>query len=442
MCTKTHLRFIGFASIALFACGDSSEGSGPVEPAADTSSPTPETSVGDDTTSLADTAEAPTVECTDDQGCAVFADRPLCNVAAGVCEALPPGHLIGWRDGSAGSVDLTLIHQPRNSIESTDLEFHPERDELWVVNRNFHVGGLCVESNPFSPRCRSYRSTVTIIFAPGAPEQRVETREDENSFHFMRRVPAMAMGAHDTWATCGEAATGNFDDDPTTYIGPTLWSSDLDVFARPSGANGSHLDMLHETPWCVGIAHERDNVYWLFNGEVGSIDRVDFHEDHGPGNDDHSDGEVHRYIEGFLTRVPHVPSHLEFDHRDDMLYVVDTGAARVIKLDTTTGTYGGPLHPVWEELAAHGVMDDAVGDIVVGSGTLDLPSGIALHDDVIYVSDHATSRLYAFDHGGRLLRELDTGLPEGTLAGITVGPDDRLYFVDMRLGSVYRLDPR
>merc|ERR1711974_36901 len=103
----------------------------------------------------------------------------------------------------------------------------------------------------------------------------------------MRRPPALAMGDNGTFATCGEAATGNFEDNPAMFIGPSLWSTDLAVYAKPSGGNGSHLDMLHATPWCMGIAHEVDNVYWAFNGHVGSLDRYDFNNDHGPGNDDH-----------------------------------------------------------------------------------------------------------------------------------------------------------
>ena len=75
------------------------------------------------------------------------------------------------------------------------------------------------------------------------------------------------------------------------------------------------------------------------------------------------------------------------------------------------------------------------GDVLVE------PSGLALHDGVLYVADHATSELHAFDLDGTHLRSLDTGLPEGTLSGIEVGPDGRLWFVEMGEGAVYRVDP-
>ena len=34
---------------------------------------------------------------------------------------------------------------------------------------------------------------------------------------------------------------------------------------------GSHLDMLHNTPLCMGIAHEAANRYWVFGGLKGSV---------------------------------------------------------------------------------------------------------------------------------------------------------------------------
>ena len=399
-----------------------------------------------DTTQTDDTADtAPEEvevppECTTNPDCAEKEGRPICNITTSQCEAPPRGHLIGTGDGAPASVNIVELYRPTTPIESTDLAFHPERDELWVLNRRFEVQGTCSQSNFNSARCRSLGSTTTIIFEPGATNQSHRTLEDQNSWHFMRRAPALAMGALDTFATCSEAFTGNFEDDPTQYNGPSLWSSDLTIYAQPSGGNGSHLDMLHETPWCMGIAHERDNVYWLFNGRYGSIDRIDFHEDHGPGNDDHSDGEVHRYANGLLTRLPNVPSHMVYNPDDFHLYIVDSGTARIVKLDTTTGEPGGRLQAQFEPLKSSGMMLEAVLSVVVDAGdVLVEPSGIALADGILYVSDHKTSQIHAYSLTGELLRTLDTGKPEGTLAGIEVR-GDRLYFSDMLLGAVYRID--
>jgi hypothetical protein len=64
---------------------------------------------------------------------------------------------------------------------------------------------------------------------------------------------------------------------------------------QPSGGNGSHLDMLHGSPFSMGIAHEVDNVFWVCDDWNKDIVRYDFVGDHGPGNDDHSDAIVNRY---------------------------------------------------------------------------------------------------------------------------------------------------
>ena len=68
------------------------------------------------------------------------------------------------------------------------------------------------------------------------------------------------------------------------------------------------------------------------------------------------------------------------------------------------------------------------------------PSGIALHDDVIYVADHATGWIHAFTTDGVHRNSLDTGFGPDSLGGITVGPDGKLYIVDMANNRVLRVD--
>jgi hypothetical protein len=386
-----------------------------------------------------DTGEC-VAECTTSEECVDHEAGPFCDPEVKACAPLPAGHLIGTGDGSPESVTLVEVFSPPSPVETPDLAFHPMRDELWVLQRPFEVDGECKQANPRSERCASLGGFTTILFEPGTESQTSRRLEDGNSWHFMRRPPAIAMGDDDMFATCGEAATGNFEDNDTMFIGPTLWSSDLSIYAQPSGGNGSHMDMLHATPWCMGIAHEKDNIYWTFNGHVGSLDRYNFHDDHGPGNDDHSDGEIFRYVEGELSRVPNIPSHMVYHEEDAHLYVADTGNERIVKLQTTSGREGGAFTPVYEPLADYGKMVDANLSEVVPAGTLKSPSGLALHDGVLYVTDHETSKFHAFDLEGNLLRTLDTGLPAGSLAGVAVGPEDRIWFVDMKTGTVYRID--
>ena len=43
----------------------------------------------------------------------------------------------------------------------------------------------------------------------------------------------------------------------------------------------------------MGIAHKEDNAFFIFDGNTGDIVLYDFKQDHGPGNADHSDGEIY-----------------------------------------------------------------------------------------------------------------------------------------------------
>ena len=352
----------------------------------------------------------------------------------------PAGYQIGVGDGTPGSVNLTVIYEPEISRVGTDLEFHPERpNELWAINRPYFEGVLCTPE--VRQGCPALEGRVAIIKNPGTPEQTSEVKIDPNSLHFMRRPPAMAFGVNDTFATCGEHQTGNIDGEAPDFIGPTLWSSDPEIFTVP-GANGSHLDMLHATPFCMGIAHERDNIYWSFNGFIGAIDKYDFKEPHVPGGADHSDGEIYRYVEGEVRRLPEVPSHMKYDPRDGMLYIADTGNGRIAKLDTTSGVMGSQLSPLYELVAAANVVAAATITDFLPPGNMQAPSGIEIVGDVLFTTDNFTSFVFALDlKTGELLRALDTGLPPGTLAGIAIGPDDKLYLSDMHTSEVRRIDP-
>jgi hypothetical protein len=90
---------------------------------------------------------------------------------------------------------------------------------------------------------------------------------------------------------------------------------------------------------------------------------------------------------------------------------------------------------------AHRSVDGATLSVLVAPGTLEQPSGLVLHGGFLYVSDHATSKIHAFDLTGRLVRSLDTGLPARSLAGLAVGPDAKIYLVDVVASRVMRIDP-
>jgi DNA-binding beta-propeller fold protein YncE len=355
-------------------------------------------------------------ECAASADCTASADKPLCDGATGTCVVLPAGNEIGVKDGTPASVTLVTIYEPDQPRMPTDLAFHPDRtNELWVVNRK--------------------DDSVITIKNPGAPDAEAQRRHDPNAMHFMHLPPAIAFGAGDTFGTCGDGDGGN------NFMGPALFSADPAVFAKatPDGL-GSHLDMLHSTSFCKGIAHVEANVFWVFGGLKKSLDKYDFQSDHGPGNDDHADGEVYRYVTGQVLGVTDVPSHIFYNAEDKQLYVADTGHKRIVKLDTTSGTLGKTFSGL-ETIKARKYMDGATLTELVPPGTLEVPSGIEVQDGLVFVTDNATSKFYAFDPQGQIVRTLDTGLPAGSLAGFTFGPDGRIYFVDMISGRVYRIDP-
>ncbi len=190
---------------------------------------------------------------------------------------------------------VTMVHQPDELLDATDVAFDPERpNELWVVQRRHPPYEPCFEGNP-GPHCLLVEGSIALVADGTRPMSPWSRQKDANAWHFMRLPPAIAFGRGSTLATCGEARTGNFDDGIYDHIGPTLFSSDPSLFGITpplEEQNGTHLDMLHASPWCVGIAHERVNIYWVFNGKDGSLDRYNFNRDHGPGYEDHSDGEI------------------------------------------------------------------------------------------------------------------------------------------------------
>ena len=349
-----------------------------------------------------------------------------------------PGTLVTIYDPSDDDSGRTLV--------PTALDWNPTvADELWITLREPPSDRTCVSG--MKTACPWLEGRVAIVhgaaFAPGVAPQ-IEMKQDANAWHFMRRPSSLAFGSDDTFASCGEARTGNYEDESIPFNGPVLWSADPSIFgAEPpadSPTGSTHIDMLHESPYCMGIAHERDNVYWTFNGDAGSLDRYDFHVPHEPGGDDHSDGAVWRYAAGLLARVPDVPSHLAYDPEATRLYAADTGHGRIVALDIDTGHDDG-LITTYDPIQTHVLMSGATLSEIVPPGTLAAPTGLTLFRGVLFVTDFESSRIVAFDRSGRILATVDTALPEGSLGGIGIGRDARAYITERATGRVLRLDP-
>ena len=197
-----------------------------------------------------------------------------------------------------------------------------------------------------------------------------------------------------------------------TFTGPTLWSSDPDIYAQPSGGNGSHLDMLHGSPYSMGIASESENAFWVFDGWNNEIVRYDFVEDHGPGNDDHSDAIVRRYKDFTVLRDGDIPSHLVLDQATDWLYIVDNGNDRVLRLDINSGINGGAIPEINEPLAEHSAVINTTWEVIIDSG-LDRPCGIEVIGNRLMVSDYATGEIIIYDMDNSFveLGRIETGEP-------------------------------
>lgn len=363
-------------------------------------------------------------KCFRDSNCT---ETTVCDRIARTCVAHEAGSELGKGDGSPASVTLALVTDLGAKTKPTDLGFHYERPwELWIVGQGDNSAHRGTELDTDHPQW------IRIV--------------DPAARHFMHKPPALAMADGNEWASCGDNDNGQAvtDQIPNFFTGPSLFSADLDVFGKktPKGL-GSHLDMLHASPFCRGIAHVKKREYWVFNSYDKSLDRYDFHQDHGPGEDDHSDGTIFRYAAGQVKGADDgTPSHLAFDPTDKMLYVADTGNARIVKLDTTKGVRGGDLPRRNEPLADQCVMDGTNVEVVVTPGVVQRPSGLEVRGGFLYVTDAATSTFFVFDKSGKEVKRLATGLPERSLAGFAFGPDQKIWFVDSLTGRVLRIDPR
>jgi hypothetical protein len=264
----------------------------------------------------------------------------------------------------------------------------------------------------------------------------------DRSYHFLYRPTSLAFASDGTVGTCHE----NNNDyrgraAPNDFMGPVINPADLDTLrATPTRA---HLDMLHHSPWCMGIATREPRVFWAFNGQAGSIDKYEFNEWHDPGGDDHADGRTWRFANGALRRVEMVPSHMAFEPGTPLLYVADTGNARVVRLDTSVETTESMprVRTRISETPLFSVEGSTVEEVVGASGGLQRPSGLVFYQGLLYVSDNATGTISAFTRDGRPVRRLDTGVGAGALQGLAIGPDGMVYVADFREGRALRVEP-
>jgi hypothetical protein len=315
----------------------------------------------------------------------------------------------------ADDPEIEIVSNPSGSLNKpTDLDFFPiyGKNELWVINeRTESSGGSTLKISDATTDAPSFLHQV-----------------DGNAWHFMSLPTGIAFSS-DNFNFASSPGVQDANHSGGTFTGPTLWSSDPDIYAQPSGGNGSHLDMLHGSPKSMGIAHEVDNVFWVYDNWNKDIVRYDFVEDHGPGNDDHADAIVRRYKNIGISAQGDIPNHMVLDKNSGWLYFVDNGNNRVLRLDINSGSVTNQLPLINEPLAEHSQVGGFVLE-TVADGNLTTPCGIELFENYLMVGEYFSGDIVVYDVLNDFIEIGRIPTINSGLTGIKVGPDGNIWFTN------------
>jgi hypothetical protein len=315
-------------------------------------------------------------------------------------------------------VYTTIGNSSDNINKPRDLDFKPNTNELWVVNNGNSSGG-----------------NVVVFYNAGQNNQSTQYKKDSHSGHFMPYPSALAFSNIGEWASSNELKS------------TALWSADTNVFARVFQNNwvtgyplGSHLDMLHQSPFSMGIAHDTLKTYWVFDGWNSNICKYDFNVDHSPGYDDHSSGKIWRYTDVTVSRAVGIPSHMVLDKSSRWLYIVDAGNKKLIRINTSTGNIGGNLLAPNETLSLYKSVTGATQETI--DTYTSQPTGIDYSNNRLIVSDYTTGDIRVYDTSiptPTLMGIISTG--QSGIMGVKIGTDGKIWFVNNTLNTVVRIDP-
>lgn len=392
--------------------------------------------------------------------------------------------LLGNGSHSVSEVSIETVATEADGLtDPRDLDFHPQTGDLWVANGVDSTATVLVRSDRRSEWLCSDQwfgagdgcdcgcgmmdadcngTTVDacdyVLCGPGQALDATDAgrcvmvglenaatnglsfikraAEDGSHTHFMAKASGIAFNSDGNFATSQDEDQITQPSTPANFMGPTLWDGNLKEW---EGGHLSHLDMLHNSPNGAGIAWEKDNVFWIFDGYHNALTRYDFARDHGRGGTDHTDGIIRRFVEGEVSYVPGVPSGLVWDAGRARLVIADSGNQRIAVLDPTAGASEGAIVPNYDGCRMEAFGGVSTTTLVVGEDVgLSTPSGIAIHNNQIFVTDYATGRLFAFAIDGSLLDYLDVAEPNA-LMGITFGANGSLYVIDNSKREVLKI---
>jgi len=200
----------------------------------------------------------------------------------------------------------------------------------------------------------------------------------------------------------------------------------------------------------IAVTHDEQGVAYVSDSRSGTIRRFD--------------AQGHSLDEWGVNEELIRPTGLVFDPQSSLLWVVDTGAHRILAFDTQgqvvhslggRGNAGGrfnfPTHLAMDGqgrlvvtdtanfrvqvISQRGAPQGTMGRVGDGPGALAKPKGVAVDaDGHIYVVDALFGNVQIFDEEGRLLLffgENGSGVGEFWLpAGIQILSDGRIYVVD------------
>ena len=373
-----------------------------------------------------------------------YGDGICCSYGIGSYQVIACGttYASGGNFNSSESTSFS-VGACAGSCTSTEVEV-----EITINTDNYgmETSWELIDSNSdelYASRMEPGGSTV-IYFDAGFSNQTSEFRKDAFSNHFMNTASSMAFDDQGYFANSIECRDGN-NDPNGLFSGPSLWDADLDVYAvihQNDSQLGSHIDMLHQSPYSMGIEYAGSgNIYWVFDGYHSAIVKYDFATPHAYGGDNHADGIVWRYGEIEVDREDGIPSHMILDDESGLLYIVDTGNQRILRFNTDSGNFDYNLTPYGEPLEQYWMMENAEWEVYINDG-LNKPSGIDLYEDRLVVSDYASGEIVIYDISTNPPSELgyiDTG-NENNIMGIKIGPDQKIWYVNYDQDEVIRID--